>query len=66
MKRIIGMSIGVVYVVLTGLAFTSSTQNWSAGNADLGLWWGAIGTILGIAGAGVFLGTLFHTRPVED
>jgi hypothetical protein len=66
MKRIVGMSIGVVYAVLTGLAFTTSTQNWSMGNADLGLWWGVVGTLLGIAGLGVFFGTLFHTRPVED
>ena len=66
MKRIVGMSIGVVYAVLSGLAFTSSARNWAAENADLGLWWAVIGTLLGIAGAAAFFGTLFHTRALED
>jgi hypothetical protein len=66
MKRIIGIVIGVFYAVLSGLAFTSSTGNWSAGNSDLGLWWAVIGTLLGVAGLGAFLGTWFHTRLAED
>jgi hypothetical protein len=66
MKRIIGIVIGVFYALLSGLAFTTSTLNWSVGNSDLGLWWAVIGTILGIAGVGALLGTWFHTRPVED
>jgi heme A synthase len=66
MKRIIGMVIGVFYAVLSGLAFTSSTGNWSAGNSDLGLSWAIIGSLLGIACLGAVLGTWFHTRPAED
>ena len=66
MKRIIGILIGFFYAFLSGLAFTSSTRNWFVGNADLGLWWGVIGTLLGIAGLGAFFGTFFHTRPEED
>ncbi len=66
MKRIIGIVIGVFYALLSGLAFTTSTLNWSVGNSDLGLWWAVIGTLLGIAGVGALLGTWFHTRPVED
>lgn len=66
MKRIIGIAIGGFYALLSGLAFMTSTQNWSMGNSDLGLWWAVIGTLLGIAGLGAFFGTLFHTRPVED
>ena len=55
----IGMSIGVFYAVLVGLAFTSfQAQNWSAREtADLGFWWAVIGTLLGIAGLGAFFGT---------
>ncbi|MFH1763403.1 MAG: hypothetical protein ABIF09_04335 [Gemmatimonadota bacterium] len=66
MKRIIGIVFGAFYAVLCGLAFTTSTGNWIAGNPDLGLWWAVIGTLLGVAGLGAFFGTLFHTRPVED
>ena len=66
MKRIIGILIGVFYAILSGLAFTSSTQNWSVGNSDLGLWWGVIGTLLGVACLGALFGTWSHTRPAED
>ena len=66
MKRIIGIIIGVFYAVLSGLAFTSSTRNWFAGNSDLGLWWAVIGTLLGVAGLGAFLGSWLHTCPQED
>jgi hypothetical protein len=66
MKRVIGIAIGVLYGVLSGLAFTNSAGNWSAGNLDLGLWWSVIGTLLGVAGVGALLGTWFHTRPAED
>jgi len=66
MKRIIGIFIGVFYAVLSGLAFTSSTQNWSVGNSDLGLWWGVIGILLGAACVGASLGSWLHTRPAED
>ncbi len=66
MIRIIGIGIGAVYAVLTGLAFTSASQNGVVGNSDLGLWWAVIGTLLGIAGLGVLIGTWFHTRAEED
>ena len=66
MKRIIGIVIGGFYAVLSGLAFMSSTGNRLAGSADLGLWWAVIGTLLGVASLGAFLGTWFHTRPTED
>jgi len=66
MKRIIGFLIGVFYAVLAGLAITTSTQSWALGNDDLGLWWAVIGTLLGVAGLGAFLGTWLHTRPAED
>jgi len=66
MKRIIGIFIGVFYAVLSGLAFRTSTGNWSVGNSDLGLWWAVIGTLLGVAATGALLGSWFHTRPAED
>ena len=66
MKLIIGILIGVFYAVLSGLAFRTSGGGWAAGHADLGLWWSVIGTLLGIACLGVFLGSWMHTRPTED
>ena len=66
MKRIVGMTIGVFYAVLAGLAYTTSTGHWFVGNTDLGFWWAVIGSLLGIAGLGAFVGTLIHTRPFQD
>jgi hypothetical protein len=66
MKRIIGILIGGFYGVLSGLAFTSSIGNGSLGNADLGLWWAVVGTLLGIAGLGALFGTLIHARSTEE
>jgi hypothetical protein len=60
------MAIGVLYAVLAGFAYTNSTGQWFVGNSDLGFWWAVIGTLLGIAGLGAFLGTLIHTRSSED
>lgn len=66
MKFFVGIFIGVLYVILVSLAFGQSSQAWQAGNADLGFWWSVIGTLLGIAGTGVVIGSWLHTRPVED
>lgn len=66
MKRFIGIVIAAFYAVLSGLAYSTSGGNWSAGNSDLGLWWAVIGTLLGIAGLGALIGSWLHTRPAED
>ena len=63
MKLIIGLVIAALYVVLSGLAFTTSNVGWSEGHGDLGFWWAVIGTLLGIAALGALLGTWLHTRP---
>ena len=66
MKRIIGFVIGGFYATISGFAFLTSSRNAALGNSDLGLWWAVIGTLLGVASIGAFLGTWFHTRPTED
>jgi len=66
MKFLIGIIIGVFYVVLVVLAFGHSSQAWQAGQADLGFWWSVIGTLLGIAGTGAVVGSWLHTRPAKD
>jgi len=66
MKIFVGIAIGVLYVVLSALAFGTSRGGWLAGHSDLGFWWGVIGTLLGIAAIGAMVGTWLHTRPTED
>jgi hypothetical protein len=66
MKLIIGIVIGLLYLVLSGLAFRSSGAGWNAGHGDLGFWWAVIASLLGIAGLGALLGSWIHTRPQED
>jgi hypothetical protein len=63
MKRIIGMTIGVVWLGFTYGAFRNSSAGWAAGHADLGFWWAVIGAFLGIAALGAIIGTWIHTQP---
>jgi hypothetical protein len=65
MKRIVGIAIGLLYVLLSTLAFVTSRGGWQAGHQDLGFWWGVVGTLLGIAALGAIVGTWIHTRPTE-
>lgn len=62
MKRIVGLGIGVLYVVLAVIAFGKGSAGSAAGHPELGFWWGVIGVLLSIACAGAILGTLNHTR----
>jgi hypothetical protein len=66
MKKILGISVGVLLVALSWLAFRTSAGNWWAGHDDLGFWWAVIGTFLALAGLGAVVGTLVHTRPGGD
>ena len=62
MKRIIGILIAGFYVVIAFGAFRNSAGGWAEGHSDLGVWWGVIGSFLGIAALGALIGTLLHTR----
>jgi hypothetical protein len=66
MKLIVGIIIGMLYGVLSGLAFRTSSGGWAAGYSDLGFWWAVIGTVLGVAGLGALIGSWVHTRPQHD
>lgn len=66
MKRLVGIVLGLLWAVLSGLAFRESSGGWSAGHTDLGFWWGVVGALLGIASLGILVGSWLHTRPSED
>jgi hypothetical protein len=62
MKLVIGILIGLFYLVISGLAFRSSAGGWSAGQSDVGLWWAVIASLLAIAGLGAIVGSVIHGR----
>jgi len=66
MKKILGISVGALLLVLSWLAFQTSAGNWWGGYDDLGFWWAVIGTFLALAGLGAVIGTWVHTRPDRD
>jgi hypothetical protein len=66
MKTILGISVGVLLVALSLLAFRTSFGNWGVGHDDLGFWWAVIATFLALAGLGAVIGTWVHTRPGRD
>lgn len=65
MKRIIGMGIGVGYLVIAFLALQRANGGWETGYSDIGFWWTVIATILAIAGTGALAGTWIHTQNSE-
>jgi len=62
MKRILGMGVGVVYLVIAFGAYRRASTGWDAGHADLGFWWTVIGVLLTVAALGALIGTWIHTR----
>lgn len=63
MNRILGMTIGVLWLGLAFLALQRALGGWDAGQDDVGLWWAIITTLLTIAALGALVGTWLHTRP---
>lgn len=66
MKRILGMAVGVVYLVIASGAYRRAQAGWAEGHADLGVWWTVIAGLLTIAALGALIGTYLHTRPAEQ
>ena len=66
MKRILGMTVGVVYIVLAYAAFNRASSGWEAGHGDIGFWFSVVGTFLSIASLAAFIGTWIHTRETSD
>lgn len=58
--RYIGLFIGTLYLLIAFGAFKNGMEGWSAGHADLGVWWTVIGGLLAIAGFGAIIGTWIH------
>jgi hypothetical protein len=66
MKRILGMGVGLVYIVLAYAAFNRASSGWEAGHGDIGFWFSVVGTFLSIASVAAFIGTWIHTREPSD
>ena len=62
MTRIIGLTIGVVWLFMSALAFRQSAAGWAIGYSDIGFWYAVIGSFLAIAGLGAIGGTIIHTK----
>lgn len=62
MKRILGMGVGAIYLVIAFGAFQRATDGWSEGHSDLGFWWTVIAVLLAVAAMGALVGTWIHTR----
>jgi hypothetical protein len=66
MKRILGMGVGVVYIVLAYAAFSRAGSGWEAGHSDIGFWFTVVGALLTIASLAAFIGTWIHTKESSD
>ena len=71
MKRVLGMGVGVLYLVLAIGAYARAGAGWDAGHADLGVWWTVVAGFMTIAALGALIGTWIHTsgrgrRPVDS
>jgi len=66
MKRILGMGVGVIYIVLAYAAFNRASSGWEAGHGDIGFWFTVVGAFLSIASLAAFIGTWIHTRETSD
>jgi hypothetical protein len=62
MSRIFGFAVGAIWLLFALLAFGNSATGWSAGDSDLGFWWGVIAALLAIAATVAFVGTARHRR----
>ncbi len=62
MKRIFGMGVGALYLVIAFAAFSRARAGWAEGHGDIGFWWTVIAAFLTIAGLGALIGTWIHTQ----
>jgi hypothetical protein len=62
MKRILGMGVGVLYLVIAFGAYSRASAGWEAGQGDIGFWWTVIAVLLTIAALGALIGTWIHTQ----
>lgn len=61
MKRILGMGVGVLYLVIAYGAYSRARAGMDAGQGDIGFWWTVIAVLLTIAALGALIGTWIHT-----
>ena len=63
MKRILGIGLGILYLVIAFGAYSQANAGWADGHADLGFWCTVVGAFLTIAALAAIIGTWIHTRP---
>jgi ABC-type Na+ efflux pump permease subunit len=66
MKRILGMGVGVVYIVFAYAAFSRAGTGYDAGHGDIAFWFSVVGGFLSIASLAAFIGTWIHTQEKSD
>jgi hypothetical protein len=66
MNRIIGMGIGVFYLVIAFGALSRADAGWATGYTDLGFWWTVVAVLLAAAAVGSMVGTWIHTQKAES
>lgn len=62
MKSVIGIVIGVIWLVFAFRAFGFSAAGGSTGAEDLRFWWAVVGSLLTIAAGAAIVGGLIHGR----
>jgi hypothetical protein len=62
MKRILGMGVGVLYLIIAYGAYSRASSAGDAGQADMGFWWIVVAALLTIAALGALIGTWIHTQ----
>ena len=66
MKRILGMGVGVVYLVISFAAFSRARSGLAEGHGEIGFWFSVVGTFLFIAALAAIIGTWIHTQRTGD
>jgi len=62
MKRIFGMGVGVLYLVIAFGAFSKARTGWAEQHSDVGFWFTVIAVLLTIAAVSALVGTWIHTQ----
>lgn len=62
MKRIIGIGIGLVIMVISVVALRAGHAGRLQGFDDIAFWWTVVGTLLAIASLAAIIGSIIHSR----
>jgi hypothetical protein len=66
MKRIIGIGIGLVIMVISVVALRAGQAGRVEGFDDIAFWWTVVGVLLGAAALSAIAGALIHSPRARD